>query len=33
MTALPTFTSLGSGPIILMLHGIGGGHLRVRAAG
>ena len=26
MTALPTFTSLGSGPIILMLHGIGGGH-------
>jgi 3-oxoadipate enol-lactonase len=23
----PTFTSLGSGPIILMLHGIGGGHL------
>ncbi len=26
MTALPTFSSLGSGPIILMLHGIGGGH-------
>jgi len=26
MTALPTFTSLGAGPIILMLHGIGGGH-------
>jgi 3-oxoadipate enol-lactonase len=24
---LPTFTALGSGPIILMLHGIGGGHL------
>ncbi len=27
MTALPTFAGLGSGPIILMLHGIGGGHL------
>ena len=23
----PTFTTLGTGPIILMLHGIGGGHL------
>ena len=23
---LPTFTTLGSGPVILMLHGIGGGH-------
>lgn len=23
---MPTFTSLGAGPIILMLHGIGGGH-------
>ncbi|HZY17381.1 MAG TPA: alpha/beta hydrolase [Ramlibacter sp.] len=27
MTALPTFTSLGAGPTVLMLHGIGGGHL------
>jgi 3-oxoadipate enol-lactonase len=26
MTTLPTFTTLGSGPVILMLHGIGGGH-------
>jgi pimeloyl-ACP methyl ester carboxylesterase len=26
MTALPTFTTLGAGPVILMLHGIGGGH-------
>ena len=26
MTALPTFTTLGSGPTILMLHDIGGGH-------
>ena len=24
---LPTFTTLGSGPTVLMLHGIGGGHL------
>jgi pimeloyl-ACP methyl ester carboxylesterase len=24
---LPTFTSLGGGPTVLMLHGIGGGHL------
>lgn len=24
---IPTFTTLGSGPIVLMLHGIGGGHL------
>ena len=23
---IPTFTSLGAGPVILMLHGIGGGH-------
>jgi pimeloyl-ACP methyl ester carboxylesterase len=27
MTALPTFTTLGAGPTVLMLHGIGGGHL------
>jgi 3-oxoadipate enol-lactonase len=27
MTALPTFSTLGSGPVLLMLHGIGGGHL------
>ena len=27
MTALPTFTALGAGPTVLMLHGIGGGHL------
>ena len=27
MTAIPTFTALGAGPVILMLHGIGGGHL------
>ncbi|MBX3608944.1 MAG: alpha/beta hydrolase [Hydrogenophaga sp.] len=27
MNALPTFTTLGSGPTVLMLHGIGGGHL------
>jgi 3-oxoadipate enol-lactonase len=27
MTALPTFTTLGNGPTVLMLHGIGGGHL------
>ena len=27
MTAIPTFTALGAGPTILMLHGIGGGHL------
>jgi 3-oxoadipate enol-lactonase len=26
MNALPTFTTLGAGPVILMLHGIGGGH-------
>lgn len=26
MPILPTFTSLGSGPTILMLHGVGGGH-------
>jgi 3-oxoadipate enol-lactonase len=26
MTPVPAFTSLGSGPTILMLHGIGGGH-------
>ena len=24
---LPTFTTLGSGPTVLMLHGVGGGHL------
>ena len=24
---IPTFTTLGSGPTVLMLHGIGGGHL------
>ncbi|MGE3348742.1 MAG: alpha/beta fold hydrolase [Ramlibacter sp.] len=27
MSSLPTFTALGSGPTVLMLHGIGGGHL------
>ena len=27
MSTLPTFTTLGSGPTVLMLHGIGGGHL------
>ena len=27
MTPLPAFTMLGSGPTVLMLHGIGGGHL------
>jgi len=27
LTALPTFTTLGAGPTVLMLHGIGGGHL------
>ena len=27
MSLLPTFTTLGSGPTVLMLHGIGGGHL------
>ena len=25
--SLPTFTTLGAGPTVLMLHGIGGGHL------
>jgi 3-oxoadipate enol-lactonase len=27
MTSVPAFTALGGGPTILMLHGIGGGHL------
>jgi 3-oxoadipate enol-lactonase len=27
MNSLPTFTVLGTGPTVLMLHGIGGGHL------
>lgn len=27
MNALPAFTTLGQGPTVLMLHGIGGGHL------
>lgn len=27
MTPVPAFTSLGGGPCVLMLHGIGGGHL------
>ena len=27
MTSVPAFTSLGGGPTVLMLHGIGGGHL------
>ncbi len=27
MSTIPTFTTLGRGPTILMLHGIGGGHL------
>jgi pimeloyl-ACP methyl ester carboxylesterase len=27
MSAMPTFTTLGAGPTVLMLHGIGGGHL------
>jgi 3-oxoadipate enol-lactonase len=27
MNPLPTFTTLGNGPLVLMLHGIGGGHL------
>lgn len=27
MTPVPTFSALGAGPVILMLHGIGGGHL------
>ncbi|QCB47539.1 alpha/beta hydrolase [Hydrogenophaga sp. PAMC20947] len=26
MSTLPTFSTLGSGPTVLMLHGIGGGH-------
>ncbi|NTV86306.1 MAG: alpha/beta hydrolase, partial [Burkholderiaceae bacterium] len=26
MMLLPAFTTLGAGPVILMLHGIGGGH-------
>jgi 3-oxoadipate enol-lactonase len=26
MTALPTFTTLGAGPTLLMLHDVGGGH-------
>lgn len=26
MNCLPTFTTLGTGPTVLMLHGIGGGH-------
>jgi 3-oxoadipate enol-lactonase len=27
MSRVPTFTTLGGGPTVLMLHGIGGGHL------
>lgn len=27
MSRLPTFTTLGAGPTVLMLHGVGGGHL------
>ena len=27
MTPIPAFTALGGGPTVLMLHGIGGGHL------
>jgi 3-oxoadipate enol-lactonase len=27
LTALPTFTALGAGPTVLMLHGVDGGHL------
>jgi 3-oxoadipate enol-lactonase len=27
LNAIPTFTALGGGPTVLMLHGIGGGHL------
>ena len=27
MSSLPKFTTLGAGPTVLMLHGIGGGHL------
>jgi pimeloyl-ACP methyl ester carboxylesterase len=27
MSMVPTFTTLGGGPTVLMLHGIGGGHL------
>jgi pimeloyl-ACP methyl ester carboxylesterase len=27
MTSVPAFTTLGNGPTVLMLHGIGGGHL------
>jgi len=27
MTTVPAFTTLGGGPTVLMLHGIGGGHL------
>lgn len=27
MANLPTFTTLGAGPTVLMLHGVGGGHL------
>jgi pimeloyl-ACP methyl ester carboxylesterase len=27
MNSIPTFTALGHGPTVLMLHGIGGGHL------
>lgn len=27
MTSIPAFTTLGSGPTVLMLHGAGGGHL------
>jgi 3-oxoadipate enol-lactonase len=27
MTSVPAFTTLGDGPTVLMLHGIGGGHL------
>jgi pimeloyl-ACP methyl ester carboxylesterase len=27
MTTVPAFTALGGGPTVLMLHGIGGGHL------
>jgi pimeloyl-ACP methyl ester carboxylesterase len=27
MTSVPAFTALGGGPTVLMLHGIGGGHL------
>ena len=27
MSSLPAFTTLGAGPTVLMLHGIGGGHL------